>query len=45
MAVAPFVPFVGLYGYLNGFEVHQDLFCICSNDGIVSSLMRRSTNL
>ena len=26
MAVAPFVPFVGLYGYLNGFEVHRTYF-------------------
>lgn len=26
IAVAPFVPFVGLYGYLNGFEVHRTCF-------------------
>ena len=26
LAVAPFVPFVGLYGYLNGFEVHRTYF-------------------
>jgi len=26
IAVAPFVPFVGLYGYLNGFEVHRTYF-------------------
>jgi hypothetical protein len=24
--VAPFVPYVGLYGYLNGFEVHRTYF-------------------
>ena len=26
IAAAPFVPFVGLYGYLNGFEVHRTYF-------------------
>ena len=26
IVVAPFVPFVGLYGYLNGFEVHRTYF-------------------
>ena len=26
LTVAPFVPFVGLYGYLNGFEVHRTYF-------------------
>ena len=27
--VAPFVEFAGLYGYLNGFEVHRTLFSFC----------------
>ena len=26
LSVAPFAPFVGLYGYLNGFEVHRSYF-------------------